>query len=350
MEIDTIKHHEALGLDGFEMISLIAWVERCVILQVPNYHLTYISELPLQPYTSISKGQHSTASRLWYHQLTMKLPTTLALAILPLLITAQQQKGWLFETSSGRAQGIGSRSCQRFYLKKSENWTVKLEPMKKSKKVRSASPEPQSGWGDAGWGNGNTSPPSQNGGGWGNGNLPPPSQNGAGYGNAPIQNGGGTWNPVPDPNAWVPMSQLPPSNNGGGSPPASWTPPPQNQPAPNKQTPPPQSNNRPPPQNNNKPPSQNSNGGTWNGSKAPPTNNNRPPSQNNGGRPPQNNGGQWNGPVSGPPPPLKCCVKIYLDDDCKDTYDEGCVVDKNDGRFDKGKASKDAKSFNVICT
>lgn len=214
--------------------------------------------------------------------------------------------------------------------------------MKKSKKVRSASPEPQGGWGDAGWGNGN---------------LPPPSQNGGGWGNAPIENGGGTWNPVSDPNAWVPLSQLPPSNNGGGSPPASWTPPPQqntppqqNQPAPNKQTPPPQSNNRPPPQNNNRPPPQNSNSGTWNGAKTPPTNNSRPPPQNNGGRPPQNNGGQWNGPVSGPPRPLKCCVKIYLDDDCKDTYDEGCVVDKNDGRFDKGKASKEAKSFNVVCT
>lgn len=261
----------------------------------------------------------------------MKLPTTLALAILPFLINAQYHKSWLFETSSGRAQGIGSRSCQRFYMKKSEYWTVKLEPTKKNKKVRSASPEPQGGWSDAGWGNGNTPPPSQNGGGWGN---------------SPGQNGGGTWSQAQEPNGWAP-----PSNNGGGAP--TWTPPPANQPVPNRPQPPPQpqNNNRPPPQNSNRPPSQDPYGGTWNGPKAPPGNNNgAPPQQNTGGRPPQNNGGQWNGPVAPPLAPSKCCVKIYLDENCKETYDEGCVVDKNEGRFDKGKATKDAKSFNVLCT
>ncbi|KAE9962371.1 hypothetical protein BLS_000422 [Venturia inaequalis] len=271
----------------------------------------------------------------------MKIPTTLALAVLPFLITAQQQKGWLFETSSGRAQGIGSRSCQRYYLKKSENWTLKLGPMKKSRKVRSASPEPQSGWGEAGWGNGNVLPPPPTGGGWGDG----PVQDG-GWGNTPLQDGGGTWNPVANPTGWTPPPDLPPSNNGlppstsgGGAP--SWTPPTPNQPEPNRPPPPPQTENKPPP-SNNKPPPQDTNGGTWYGPKGPPA--------NNGGRPPQNNGGQWNGPTSAKPSTLKCCVKMYLDDDCKDSHDEGCVVDKNDKRTDKGKASKDSKSFNVVCS
>ncbi|TID22458.1 hypothetical protein E2P81_ATG11559 [Venturia nashicola] len=261
----------------------------------------------------------------------MRIPTTLALVILPFVITAQQHRGWLFETSSGRAQGVGSRSCQRFYMKKAEEWTMKLDPAKRSKKVRSASPEPQGGWGDAGWGNGNAPPTST-------------PQDGGGWGVSPIPSSGGTWSPTaPDSNGWGSSPQLPPSNNGGGYQP--WTPPPQVQPSPNRQPP-------PLPQNPNKPwPPKESKGGEWNGPKAPPSNSNCP-SQSNGGRPPQNNGGQWNGPTVPPRPAhaAKCCVRIYTDDDCKDNFDEGCAVDKNDGKFDKGKANKDAESFNVICT
>ncbi|QDS78019.1 hypothetical protein FKW77_002803 [Venturia effusa] len=239
----------------------------------------------------------------------MKLPTTLAVAMLPLLIAADESKSWLFETTSGRAQGIGTRSCQRFYMKTGENWTLKLEPGVGKMKARSASAEPQGGWGNSG---GNP--------GWADAHPPPPSpQNGGGD----RPSSGGTWNPTPNPDG-----RGSPSNNG------AWNPPTPNQP--NRQPPPPSNNGEwipPQPQNNNRP---------------PPPNTNRP-------TPPPNNGGLWNGPVSAPSAPqqggrpLRCCVRVYLDEACKNIADEGCVVDKKEEMFNKGSARRDGKSFNVVC-
>jgi hypothetical protein len=173
----------------------------------------------------------------------MKLTTTLALVLTPLLVAAD---GWHFETSSGRADGTGSRSCQKFYMKKTENFTFKMDQMK-SRSKRSAAPQgcSQRDSNEKRCGNGD----------WGSNNNPP---------------------------------------NGGSNGPQG-----------------------PPPQN-------------------------RPP-------PPPNNGGQWNGPTGPPPPALKCCLKIYADDYCKDKDHESCVEDKGDKREDKGKAGKDFRSFNVAC-
>jgi hypothetical protein len=217
----------------------------------------------------------------------MKVATTLALVLTPLLVAAD---GWHFETTSGRADGTGSRSCQRFYMKKSENWTFKMDK-KVGRSRRSAEPAPQGGWGDTN--NGNT--PSS--GGW----TPPP------YSNNPSDGG------------WAPLGQ-PPQNN---QPPQNSQPPRNNQ----------------PPQN-----------GGWNGPKSPPPQNkptpqNKPPPQNNGNR---GQGGNWNGPTQAPPS-LRCCVKMYLDDDCKEKDNESCLEERGDNRMGKGKAAKDFKSFNVAC-
>jgi hypothetical protein len=98
--------------------------------------------------------------------------------------------------------------------------------------------------------------------------------------------------------------------------------------------------------------------GGWNGPATPPPQNGQP--QNNGGwngpstpphqnAPPQNNGGQWKGPTAAPPA-LRCCLKVYGDDDCKDKDNEMCVEDQSNKRDFRGKAGKDFKSFNVACS
>ena len=170
----------------------------------------------------------------------MKLATTFTLVLTPLLVVAE---GWHFETSSGRADGTSSRSCQRFYMKKTENFTFKMDLMKVRSK-RSAAPQ-------------GCSPQDFNERRCGNGD----------WGNRP---------------------------NGG-----------------------------------------------WNGPQGPP-----PPPLNR--QPPPNNGGQWKGPTA-PPTTLKCCLKIYSDEDCKDKDHETCLEDKGDKREDRGKAGRDFRSFNVAC-
>lgn len=94
-------------------------------------------------------------------------------------------------------------------------------------------------------------------------------------------------------------------------------------------------------------------GGTWNGVSSTPPQTNKPSDNYNRPQPrPQSGGigGDWKGPTGPPPSPLKCCVRMYQDDDCKDKDTEKCVEDKNDRRHEKGKAPKDQKSFNIICT
>lgn len=162
----------------------------------------------------------------------MKLATTIALVLAPLLVIADG--GWHFETSSGRADGFGTKRCQRFYMKKQESFSFKLDKHLKSRSMRiKRAAEPQSGE----WGSYNSNGPTNSPANYNPGNSNPPQSYNPGNGNPPQ------------------------SYNPGNGNPGNYNGPPQT----NK----PNNNNN----NNNKPqqgkPGNNGNGGQWNGPTKP---------------------------------------------------------------------------------
>ncbi|TLD21586.1 hypothetical protein E2P81_ATG08174 [Venturia nashicola] len=81
----------------------------------------------------------------------MRLTTALALALTPLFAVAENPPAgsWHFETQSGRADGVGTKHCQKFYMKKLETFSFKLDHHS-TRTPTKRFPQPQSGTGD--WG------------------------------------------------------------------------------------------------------------------------------------------------------------------------------------------------------
>ncbi|QDS75125.1 hypothetical protein FKW77_007534 [Venturia effusa] len=61
----------------------------------------------------------------------MKFASALALVLTPLLVVADG--GWHFETQKGRADGTGTKRCQKFYMARQENFSFKLDHVKGNK-------------------------------------------------------------------------------------------------------------------------------------------------------------------------------------------------------------------------
>lgn len=249
----------------------------------------------------------------------MKLAISLALVLTPLVVVADTvfssrdgPSAWHFETQTGRADGSGTKRCQKFYMKKQENFSLKLDKEKSGHSRIKRFAQPQSGE----WGSFNSN---------------------AGINPSYVPTDGPN-NPQP---GYIPPTSgsIPPTS--GSVPPAGYTPPSGNPPA--GYTPPsggPPAGWTPPPAGYNPP-------AGW-----------TPPAGQQTGKPNKdkdnNNGGQWNGPTSPTTGKTqrtpKCCVKLYTDDECKDYDTEHCVEDKSDDkRSIKGKASKEYRGFNILC-
>lgn len=217
----------------------------------------------------------------------MKTVTALALALAPLLVVAHDGlPSWHFETQSGRADGSGTKRCQKFYMKKQENFTFKIDHhASRSSRIKRYPQSSQSGE----WGNYNPQ---------GGNNYNPQ---------------GGNYNP----------------SSGNYNPTGNYNPP---------------TGNYNPPTGNYNPPS-----GNYNPTPQPkPNNNNNKPQPNKPQD--KGNGGTWNGPTRPSEPARCCLKMYTDDDCKDLDIESCVEDKSDEKRNTKGKAPKEFRGFNIACT